>query len=185
VVKSLAYGKPILARSIPTTCVIKEKLGGDENLILYSSTEELLQRLRQGFPQWKNGSGTHGDAGCGWDAVTEQIGHFLCQVSRSVFFREVLVPRLQQIRLLAEKEHLQGRARAAPSTAGPAGATIGEALAASGELSAALRAREAAIQAIYDSWSWRLTAPMRRLADVYLGWSRWKTRRNYEKNGHS
>jgi GT2 family glycosyltransferase/glycosyltransferase involved in cell wall biosynthesis len=155
VVKSLAYGKPVLARSIPTTCAIKEKLGEDENLILYSSTDELVRLLRQGFPTWNNGAGGHGDAFGGWDAAAEQIGQFLCGVGQAVSFNEVLVPRLQHMRLLEEKQQAQGRANAAS----PPNAT--------GVLNS-----EAQIQRIYNSWSWRVTAPMRRLADVYLRFRR-------------
>jgi GT2 family glycosyltransferase len=156
VVKSLAYGKPILARSIPTTCAIKKKLNDDENLILYSSTEELVQRLRQGFPEWKNGTGGHGDPCSGWDAITDQIGQFLVKVSRSLSLNDVLVPRLQHMRLLEEKKPRHGQAASAESGADPQG------------VSAALRDREAQIRDLHNSLSWRVTAPMRRLADVYL-----------------
>lgn len=182
VVKSLAYCKPVLARSIPTTCAIKEKLGGNENLILYSSTTELVARLQRGFPQWKGGGGTaHGDANGGWDAITDQIGQFLCKVTNAVSFSDVLLPRLQHMRLLEEKEHLRIRARAMQSktaagandgTANAGIANDGALLADSDKLSAALRAREAQIEDVYRSWSWRVTAPMRRLADVYLGFKR-------------
>lgn len=176
VVRSLAYRKPILARSIPTNCAIKERLGEDENLILYASTRELVERLRQGFPRWKNGTGGHGDPEGGWDAITEQIGHFLCRVSQSASFREVLLPRLQHMRLLAEKQRVGPIVRSEPVVrAEPAdGAAAGQSdqaaapVAASQELSAALREREARIRDIYGSWSWRITAPMRRLVDVYL-----------------
>jgi hypothetical protein len=148
VVKSLAYGKPVLARSIPTNRAIQERLGEVENLILYSSTGELVERLRQGFPRWKDVAGKHGDPSGGWDAITEQIGHFLCEVSRSVSFNDVLVPRLKHMQLLEENEQVRTRTRPAAGHE--------------------LWTGEAQIQDIYNSWSWRLTAPMRRLADVYL-----------------
>ncbi len=173
VVRGLAYGKPILARSIPTTCAIKDKLGEDENLILYSSTDELVRLLKQGFPRWKNETGRQGDPGGGWDAITERIGHFLCEVSRSVSFDEVLVPRLQHMRLLGQNQQMAAHARAALSNAAATGATEGAAsFGASDEFSAAMRTRDAQIQDLRNSWSWRLTAPMRRLADVYLRFRR-------------
>jgi hypothetical protein len=175
VVKSLAYGKPILARSIPTTCAIKEKLGDDENLILYSSTEDLVHRLRQGFPQWRDGTVGHGYPDGSWDAVTAQIGDFLCRVSRSVSFEDVLIPRLRHMRLLEEKEQFQARARAALAKSASAGSAAGAeavAQAASEEILAALRDRDAQIQDIYHSWSWRVTSPLRRMADLYLRFRR-------------
>jgi glycosyltransferase involved in cell wall biosynthesis len=176
VVKSLAYRKPVLARSIPTNCAIKEKLGEDENFILYSSTSELVERLRRGFPQWKERDAAFGDMSGGWDAIAEQIGRFLCEVSSSLSFNDVLVPRLQHMRLLEEKEQLRIRARAALSksaaTDDAAITNVGPSLAEFDQASAALRAREAQIEDIYRSWSWRITAPMRRLADIYLGFKR-------------
>jgi GT2 family glycosyltransferase/glycosyltransferase involved in cell wall biosynthesis len=176
VVKSLAYRKPVMARSIPTNCAIKEKLGENDNFILYSSTGELVERLQRGFPQWKGRGDRFGDTSGGWDAIAEQIGRFLCEVSRSVSFSDVLVPRLQHMRLLEEKEQLRSRARAAlskspaPDNAGIAHA--GPSLAELDQAIAALRAREAQIEDIYHSWSWRITAPMRRLAEIYLGFKR-------------
>ena len=171
-VKSLAYGKPILARSIPTTCAIKERIG-DQNLILYSSTEDLINQLRQGFPQWRNGATGQGRSSAGWDAVTEEIGNFLCEVSRSVSFQDVLVPRLQFMRLLEEKEELRIRCRKAPHDTNDSGMTAdGPPAACRDELRAALSDRESQIQDIYHSWSWRITAPLRRMADVYLGLKR-------------
>jgi len=80
---------------------------------------------------------------------TEQIGQFLVKVSRSLSLNDVLVPRLQHMRLLEEKK--PRLSHAAPQEAG---------LDAKG-LTAALRDREAQIEDLHNSLSWRLTAPMR------------------------
>ena len=136
VVKSLAYRKPILARSIPATREIKEKLQGQDNLILYGCTSELIRKLRQGFPAWKTGHGIRGDPQAGWDAMTEKIGRFLDEVSRSVSYADLLLPRLQHLQLLrASCEESEATAR---------------------------------LEDLYKSWSWRLTAPLRRLAHIYI-----------------
>ena len=174
VVKSLAYGKPILARSIPTTRAIKEKLGEDENLILYSSTDDLVRQLREGFPKWKNGAFLRGDPGSGWDAITDKIGNFLCEVSRSVSFNDVLVPRLQHIRLLEQNEQCRTGAAVAKTIAADQARTTYSQVPLEGtdESSTALADAEARIHDIHNSWSWRCTAPMRRLMEIYLHFRR-------------
>ena len=53
VVESLAYSKPVLARSIPVIRDLRERLAAKDNLILYGSTKDLVARLNEGFP---NGS---------------------------------------------------------------------------------------------------------------------------------
>ena len=132
----------MLARSIPVIRAIRDKIGEKENLILYSSTRELIERLKQGFPKWHvNGDrGFSNDAG-GWDATTAEIGNFLHQVVQSASFQEGLVPRLHYMRLLEQHN---------------------------GQMVTALKDREAWIQEIYDSWSWRLTSPMRQIGDAFL-----------------
>jgi GT2 family glycosyltransferase len=155
VVKSLAYGKPILARSIPTNQAIREKLGAYENLILYSSTTELVEKLRKGFPKWSPDTGSGGNSG-GWEEITEQIGQFLGTLTGAVSFNDVLLPRLKHMRLLAESQLAYSRARAAGID--------------SDEIRSqtlSLQNHEARIADIYQSWSWRLTAPMRSLGTAY------------------
>jgi GT2 family glycosyltransferase len=178
VVKSLAYRKPVVARSIPTNRAIKEKLGEDENLILYSSTEELVIRLGQSFPIWKNGAETYGDAGGGWDATTDRIGQFLCSLTRSISFSDVLVPRLQYMRLLKENQRVHRHALSAqqkPDAELEAARAAYEELRATvrardsqiAELRAAVHDRDAQIRDICHSRSWRLSAPMRNFARAY------------------
>lgn len=169
VVKSLAYGKPIFARSIPTNQAIREKLGAYENLKLYSSTRDLVERLGRGFPKWSPDAGCGGNSG-GWEEITEQIGQFLCALTKSVSFNDVLLPRLKYMRLLEEKQLAYGRARAALEghpVASPA-ASNGMGSDEIRSLTLSLQDREAQIADIYQSWSWRLTAPIRSLGTTYL-----------------
>jgi len=143
VVESLAYGKPVLARSIPVMHDIRGKLDSRENLILYSSTRELIERLKQGFPKWHTNGARPGEhRASGWDVTTQQVGNLLREVVHAASFQDVLVPRLLHMRLL-ERQHSE-------------------------QISAILRQREAWIQEIYRSWSWRLTAPIRQIGGAFL-----------------
>jgi GT2 family glycosyltransferase/glycosyltransferase involved in cell wall biosynthesis len=167
VVRSLAYGKPILARSIPTNQAIREKLGAYENLILYSSTRELVEKLRRGFPKWSRDSGCGGNSG-GWEEITEKIGQFLCGLTRSVSFNDVLLPRLKHMRLLEEKQSASSRARAALKVHFSASPAASNGIGSDRSLTLAPEDPDARIADIYRSWSWRLTAPMRSLGSAYL-----------------
>ena len=50
ILEGLAYEKPVLARSIPVTHVIQERINSPGNLILFSSTSDLVERLKTGIP---------------------------------------------------------------------------------------------------------------------------------------
>jgi hypothetical protein len=76
--------------------------------------------------------------------------------------------------LLLEERQANRHARATVSWTAPNNdsAVKGVAGASSETLSDELHAREAQIQEIYNSLSWRLTTPIRRLGDVYLNFRR-------------
>lgn len=155
VLESLARGKPVLARSIPVFRAIREKVRAEENLILYSSTSELIERLKQGFPEWQKSSASdRGDPSSNWDATALQMGNFISEAVRSMDFEKILLPRIRHMQVLGQH---------AERTGGPALRLRG-----SDELACALEEREAQIRELRGSWSWRLTSPMRKLAAAYL-----------------
>jgi len=158
VVESLALRKPVLARSLPVFQKIREKIGQEENLILYSSTGELIERLKQGFPAWRdNGGNRHGIESRGWDAIALGIGSYISGVIRAADFEKILVPRIHQMQVLGQL---------AEDTGNPAIRLRG-----AQELASALHDREAQIRELHESWSWRLTSPIRKVASVFL-WTR-------------
>src|ERR1017187_1365691 len=78
VMESLAFCKPVLARSIPVMRDIRERIHAEDNLLLYDSTTQLIDILRAGFPEWKIEMGRRiGAESSSWKAVTCQIGEFL------------------------------------------------------------------------------------------------------------
>jgi GT2 family glycosyltransferase len=151
VIESLAYQRPVLARSVPLFHTIREKVDQKENIILYSSTSDLIERLKRGFPSWRNnGDASVGDPSAGWDSTSLQIGNFLSDVARSFDLENVLLPRIRHMRLLGQR---------AANSGDVAPAFLKDFLAKGGETQ---------IQEIYASWSWRLTSPMRWLGSTYL-----------------
>jgi GT2 family glycosyltransferase len=155
VLESLAWRKPMLARSIPALRDIREKLGAEENLILYSSTRELIERLKLGFPEWReNATSENGDPAINWDTTSLEIGNFISNAISSFDFEKVLLPRIRHMHILGQH---------AERTGGPAVKLRG-----SDELVEMLEARDAQMKEIYASWSWRVTSPMRKAASAYL-----------------
>jgi hypothetical protein len=150
VLESLAFRKPILARDIPVTRAIREKLGAHENLILFTSTGDLIRQLQDGFPTWKEPAAPYGSGpGChNWDAITRQLGELLQVLVASVSVEDVLEPRLKYFRFLAP-----GTGQAPPNVTA---------------LMLTLRDREKQVQAMRNSWSWRITAPLRAGLDTCL-----------------
>jgi glycosyltransferase involved in cell wall biosynthesis len=145
ILESLAYEKPVLARSIPAIRAIREKIRTPDNLILFSATSELVELLRLGFPTWRSNV----EFGCGvlpgnWDAATSQIGDFLAKAVCSVDFENVLMSRIGYMHLLGQRAE------------------------ATGDLTPIFGAPQEMVQRIYASWSWRLTAPLRWLGSAYL-----------------
>ncbi|HTC37037.1 MAG TPA: glycosyltransferase [Bryobacteraceae bacterium] len=155
VVESLAWRKPVLARSIPVFQEIREKICEEENLILYSSTGELIERLKQGFPAWRDNGDSRGDRQCqGWDAIASRIGSYISEIVRATDFERILVPRIHQMQVLGQL---------AEDTGNPAIRLRG-----AQELASALHDRETQIREIHGSWSWRLTWPIRKIGSAFL-----------------
>ena len=126
VLESLAYGKPVLARSIPVMRELREQIASKDNLILYESTRDLFERLsNHGFPKWQ--PDTHGVTGNGtraaaltWDSGTADMGRFLWSLFDSWSFTEHLLPRLAYMRILEDHSH---HLRGPLPTATPGGQT--------------------------------------------------------------
>ena len=163
IMESLAYQKPVLARSIPPIRAIREMIGDEENLILYASTSELIERLTQGFPSWRPPKKfLSGIPAENWDAVTKRIGDFLDEAVRAVDFEKILLPRLDHMRLLGQP---YDAAADLPAGGDRQPEPYRQRL---NELATSVRDHERQIREIHESWSWRLTAPMRRLGSAYL-----------------
>ena len=155
VLESLAYEKPTFARGIPVIQAIRDKIGKPDNLILFSSTNELIERLRQGFPTWRNeGAPVLNRETENWDASTERLGKFLHETAQALDFENVLLPRISQMYLL-ERQVEQ-----------PVDDV--SALGMPYSMTAAVRDRDLQIKEIHASWSWRLTSPVRWLGAQYL-----------------
>ncbi len=152
--EALAYKRPVLARDIPVARDIRDRIGAHENLILYESTADLIRRLSEGFPKWKPDARMHDCAPSNWDAVVRQLGDFFCGLLDSVDFNGVLVPRIEQMRLLEGLGRL--RSECENARAGIAG------------LERALKDRESQIAGLRNSLSWRMTAPVRALGGICL-----------------
>ena len=155
VVESLAYGKPVLARSIPVMRDLRQRLNAADSLILFDSTQHLIEILKAGFPTVKP-SPQSSDAGAtSWAAVTRQIRDFLREAVTTWSYSNDLLPRLEHMRLLQEAVASATRRTVIDPEGG-----------AQGKLSPALV--DERIAAIYNSYSWRITAPLRKTMDVYL-----------------
>ncbi len=170
VVESLAYAKPVLARSIPVIRELREKLTAKDNLILYGSTKELLARLTEGFPKWQRLPETGASNAISWNSGTAEIGEFLHKLLDTWSFTDHLLPRLAYMRVLEDhRSELDG-----PPPAAVAGTQDDKNLRKNvdpqliQELRTALSDRELRITDLENSLSWRLTAPVRALGSVYL-----------------
>lgn len=177
VVESLAYGKPVLARSIPVIRELRELLPAKENLILYGSTKDLLARLTEGFPTWQGATALAKDAGpVSWASGTAEIGEFLWSLFNSWSFTENLLPRLAYMKVLEDhRNELDGPAPAAISGKESAshkddGKTLKKKVDPQlvQDLKLALRDRELRIAELENSLSWRITGPVRALGTLYL-----------------
>ena len=130
ILKGLGYRKPVIARSLPVTRELAGQLGHPRNLLLYSSTSNLVDLLRAGVPEWQPEaiSNDHG-----WDAATAQIAGVLEQALQNIQYEEVLMPRIR---------YSQG--------------------------GFSNREMEYRVADLENSMSWRITRPLRLLADLFL-----------------
>lgn len=107
IIRSLSCHKPLLARSSAVNQELAQELGRPADLILYDSTEEMIQHLRDGMPVWKDSvpslRGKHD-----WATSTAALGSFLRTLPDQMSFCEVLVPRLQFIELLKKTALVSG-----------------------------------------------------------------------------
>jgi GT2 family glycosyltransferase len=141
VVKALAFRRPVLARSIPVIEELRQRLPDEPNLHLYSSTEELTQLLQTAPPAWE-GEGAAAGASSR-DAVCA-IGRMIDQALAAGAPRDRLAQRIETLR------RWHGSAETAVAPAASA-------------MEADLRRQ---IGELRESWSWRITAPLRTVA----GW---------------
>jgi hypothetical protein len=138
VLQGLGYRKPVIARSLPSTRELSARLGHPANLLLYSSTPDLLNLLGAGIPKWQpqTFSSEHD-----WYRAAAQIAELIEACIHDLRYEEVLLPRLRYI----SRPPLQDVPQVFSS----------------GEL----------VQRIADlenSFSWRVTRPLRYLADIAL-----------------
>jgi GT2 family glycosyltransferase len=168
VVESLAYSKPVLARSIPVIRDLRERLAAKDNLILYGSTKDLVARLKEGFPKWQYGAKESGNQ-ISWNSGTAEMGEFLHGLFRSWSFSDQLLPRLAFMRILRDHRYeLQGPL--------PGAAVSEEDISLKKkidprelqELKTALRIRDIQIAELKGSLSWRITAPVRALGSLFI-----------------
>lgn len=158
ILEALARRRPVMARDLPATRAIRDRLDAQDNLHLYASTRDLIERLRNGFPAWiENGRLRRQDPENNWDAIVTRLGAFLDELLANVAFEDVLLPRLDRFEIERPE---------------PAGSTA-HALTELAALSRAIRDRDNRIADIHNSLSWKWTAPLRAAYDLFL---RWKAR---------
>ena len=174
VLESLAYSKPILARDIPVLRDIRSKIPAGENLILYESTNDLIRRLKEGFPVWKAvAAGNNGAEPANWQSVTRRIGEFLRGLLEQWSFSGALLPRLEHMQLLAGRMDRPAPSAERPGSAGTIDESLSYVVLADqvrelSQLKSAMRDRDLRIQDLQNSLSWRMTAPVRKMGSLYL-----------------
>jgi glycosyltransferase involved in cell wall biosynthesis len=98
ILRGLAWKKPVVARSIPATREVASELRS-ANLLLYTSTPDLVRLLRSGFPVWQRETISNR---FNWSMAAARIGAVIDEVVSkppdSRHYEEVLLPRLQYCR---------------------------------------------------------------------------------------
>jgi GT2 family glycosyltransferase/glycosyltransferase involved in cell wall biosynthesis len=157
--EALSHSRPVWARDLPATRAIRDRLGAEDHLLLYTSTRELIERLRGGFPVWReNGRLRRTCAENNWDAIVCRLGDFLSGLLRNISLDDVLIPRLDHFHRL---QLLDTTAQAGQP----------QFSAALGELAALRRMlldREHQIDDLHNSLSWKISAPLRAIYDLLL-----------------
>jgi len=156
---ALSRCRPIWARDLPVTRAIRDRLQADENLLLYSSTEQLIASLRTGFPAWReSGRLRRARAEESWDAIVARLGDFLRDLLRNVSLDDVLLPRLEHFRRLSllDKIGQDGQPQ------------FSAALSELAALRRMLLDREHQIEDLLNSRSWKVSAPLRAAYDLWL-----------------
>jgi hypothetical protein len=171
VVESLAYSKPVLARSIPVIRDLRERLAAKNNLILYGSTKELVARLREGFPKWQYGA-RESSSQISWNSGTAEMGEFLRGLFQSWSFSDQFLPRLAFMRVLRDHRYeLQGHLPGAvPSDEDDKDTKLRKTIDPREvqELKISLHDRDIQIAELKGSLSWKITAPMRALGSMFM-----------------
>lgn len=99
VIRSLAFRKPVLARSNGVNRELAERLGFPADLILYDSTEEMIGHLRKGVPVWQDSvRSLFGEYD--WVTSTVELGRFLRSFIPEMSFSDIVVPRIRFMDLL-------------------------------------------------------------------------------------
>jgi GT2 family glycosyltransferase len=144
IVKALGYRKPVLAGSTPLTREIRDQLADKTNLHFYSSTGELVSMLRGNPPVWQcREAPAETEATHGWSSAAALLLAAVESAIEAHSLEGILLPRLEE--RFAEGEE-SSRIRA---------------------VEAELETRDQQISEIYDSMSWRITEPLRRIADWF------------------
>jgi len=101
IVRGLAHGKLVVARDTPVARVIREKTGELDNLLLYSTSNQLVDLLRNGVARWNDGDRDHvGDSSNDWVRTTDLIGFAIDDAVQTFSFPN-LEARVAQVALLA------------------------------------------------------------------------------------
>jgi glycosyltransferase involved in cell wall biosynthesis len=142
ILRGLGWRKPVIARSIPPTRELAAQLQHPANLLLYSSTSDLLDLLQSGIPAWQPETISSNHT---WAAVTEEIAnvieHLLNRVQTYTHYEEILIPRIRY-----SQEGFANK-----------------------QMAVANKQMAHRVTDLENSFSWRITRPLRMLADVYLG----------------
>jgi len=158
IVKALAYCKPVVARSLPTTRELVDRLGASNNVTLYDTTAELLEILHNEQPRW---SEMPSRTPPGWNDYVEQVGNVMKTGLDTINPWKSVLPRLQYVKTMlasgngatpiaqpdSHKEQLQRK--------------CDELNAQNQNLHLALADRMARIADLQSSISWRMTSPVR------------------------
>ena len=139
VVKALSFRKPVFARPLPPIRELKSRMPEGANILLYSSTRELVRVLGEGLPEWTDERAPVTGGPCGWKEAAAKIRAMLEEALAEPGRGELLAGRIEALRQTGI-----------------------------GGFDDLVRRHNREIDDIHASWSWRITAPLRRMADLYL-----------------